>query len=119
MTRVVMVPYFLIFAPVIKHVELVDKLEVQRSHVPIVRDFYCQVFPAIVVRVSILLGHTAATVIKGLQVNVVNETSMNAIIKASVALILAKVFASISMPQYGIVEREDLNAIATMDSKVC
>ena len=83
------------------------------------RDFYCQVFPAIVVRVSILLGHTAATVIKGLQVNVVKQTSMNAKIKASVVLRLAKVIVSMSMPQHGIADREDLSAFVKMDSRVC
>ena len=84
------------------------------------RDLYCQVrIPAIVERVPILLGHTAATVINGLQVNIVKETSMNAQIEASVALILAKVFASILMLQHGIVGKEDMNASAKMDSKVC
>ena len=84
------------------------------------RDLYCQVhIPAIVDRVPILLGHTAATVINDSQVNIVKQTSMNAQIKASVTLTLAKVFASISMLQHGIVGKEDISACAKMDSKVC
>ena len=85
------------------------------------RDLYCQVrIPAIVERVPILLGHTAATVINGLQVNIVKQTSMNAqIIEASVALIKPKVFATILILQNIIVGKEDINAGAKMDSMVC
>ena len=84
------------------------------------RDLYCQVrIPAIVQRVPILLGHTAATVINGLQVNIVKQTSMNAQIEASVALIKPKVFATILILQNIIVGKEDMNAGAKMDSMVC